>query len=198
MQIRNIICFLLLLTIFESSGQETKSNQISFAYYGNAINEQGARIGAHFYKRRWTKEKKNESIIHRDLFIQPNLGFYSRPLFYSSVQIAGDIGIRQQKEGSKWYQTLALGAGYLARFEVISFTVDFKGEVDSKDYELWEFFIPMLSYEIGRDITDEIGWYFKFNYGLRLPFQESQDQSGVPLVELGMKLPLSFKKKANE
>ena len=74
--------------------------------------------------------------------------------------------------------------------EIVSFTVDFKGDVIAKERKVWDYIMPTISYEVGRDIIAEIGWFVKLNYGLRLPMQQSQKQNGMPLLELGMKLPL--------
>lgn len=129
-----------------------------------------------------------------DFYVEPNLGFVSRPLFYSNFQLAVDAGIRRQGEHHRFYHALAIGAGYLARMEVVSFTVDFKGEVVSKSRETWDYLLPTISYELGKDITEGIGWFLKFNYGMRFPFQSSQEQGGMPLFEVGMKLPLKRSK----
>lgn len=184
------IGLLLMLACTGLQAQDTLSTQLTFGYYGNFVFEQGGRISAQFYLKQWNIEKEGAFIRKRNLFLQPNVSFVSRPLFYSNLQWSVDVGIRQQNADKKLYHSLSFGLGYLARFEIVSFTVDFQGDVITKDREAWDYILPMLSYEFGKDITHGIGWYTKFNYGLRFPFQESQERAGMLLLELGMKLPL--------
>ncbi len=185
------IAFILLFVLsLGANAQDTLSTQLTFAYYGNFAFEQGGRIGSQLYLKQWNVEKESKVVRKRNLFLQPNIAFVSRPLFYSNFQLSTDVGIRQQKTGKKLYHGLSFGLGYLARLEVVSFTVDFKGEVIARDREVWDYLLPMLSYEVGKDIAAGIGWYAKFNYGIRYPIQESQEKAGMPLLEVGMKLPL--------
>ena len=77
--------FYLLLLIFcypicYAQGQ-FKPTQLSFAYYGNVINEQGARVSTQFYVHSWKAEGEGKKAKEYLFFVQPNLGFISRPLF---------------------------------------------------------------------------------------------------------------------
>lgn len=188
---------LLLLSLILPCGyaqDQLSSTQLTFAYYGNVAFEQGARIGAQFHLQQWDIAEENKKPKTYSLYLQPNLGFISRPLFYSNFQAAVDCGIRRWGKQSKYYHALNAGLGYLARMEIVSFTVDFKGEVIAREREVWDYLMPMLSYEVGKNIAHDIGWFVKLNYGLRLPLQESQEQSGMPLLEVGIKLPLKAKR----
>lgn len=175
--------FLLYLSL-PSVAQESKpATQLSFSYMGNVINEQGARIGLQHY----LKHEKDQAWKP---YLYPSVSYVSRPLFYSNFTFGADVGVKRQKGQQKIYHAFNLGLNYLARMEIIAFTVDFKGEVVSKDREYWDYAMPMISYEFGKDMVENIGWFIKLDYGLRFPFQESQDRAGMPYFEAGMKLPL--------
>lgn len=190
-------CFNLFLFLFlalaSKAQDESIPSQLSFAYYGNVVNEQGIRVSGQFYLKNWFVDKDENKVRNYSLYIQPNAGFISRPLFYSNLQLAADIGVQRKGKNSKFYHSVNIGLGYVARMEIVSFTTDFKGEIISRERESWDYIMPTFSYEVGKEIVSSIGWFVKLNYGLQLPIQESQEERGMPLFELGMKLPLTDK-----
>jgi hypothetical protein len=181
----------VLFLVLVSTGLLAQTTQVSVGYYAPFAIEPGAKAGVHLYLKDWATEKTKkdvELLKHNYLFINPQVGFFSRPRNHSSLLINGDVGVKRQKDGKKTYSAFSVGLGYLAKFSITSFTVNFSGEIIKKERERQDFFLPTINYEFGGSINQTIGWYTKCSYGIKL--SSTIEKQPALFTEFGMKFNL--------
>jgi len=143
--------------VLVSHAQESGGNEVSLGYYG-PIGEPGFDLGYH-------------KAIHIAAFQfdwNPQIAFWAKNKDNANLFLNNEFGINLQREGRKRGSIFSLGLGYLAQFEVTSFTVDFNGEIINKERERRDIIMPTINYEFNHRLTDNLRWYAKVSWGYRM------------------------------
>jgi len=190
---KNTIILLLVLMPFALLAQtESKKISISAGYWGHTFINPGAKIGVHIKLKDWTlnqtvKKRQEKVNVQKtiSLFVNPQVGFYTKPTFYTNLAINTDIGVKWKRNDLKFYSAVSIGLGYLANFEITSISVNFQGETIGETRERRDFFTPTLNYEVGHQFIPNLGWYAKLSLGTTIsPISEA---TGFIFGELGVK-----------
>ncbi len=185
-----ILIFILLFASISLFSQTEKTTlPISIGYYGPYLIQPGLKIGTSFNLKEWGVEnsKKNEaSTRSQSFFISPQIGLFTKPEDHTSFIINADIGY----QAKKIYSAFSIGLGYLAEFEIISISLNLgTGEIDRKNRERRDYFVPTINYELSSAINSNIRWFSKFSYGRKI--SSKVENSAIFIIEIGIKLNLN-------
>lgn len=176
---------LMILTLFILSFPG-KGQEISLGYLGHIGYHPGASISAKYDLKQWDKKKSNT------LFVMPKLGFYSWPGYNSNYMIGTDFGIQRNRENKKIWHSYAIGLGYVLKYEVLSTTVNFSGDIIHKNREARHELLTLFGYRLGSDFNSSWGWYAGGSVG----FKGTLNIAGsvTAYLETGISYRLNLKK----
>ncbi len=190
----SLIIFIVLLISCNTAIAQTESKGIPVfvGYFGPYIIQPGIKIGTHFDVKEWQTEKtkkKGDFIRKQGLFVSPQIGAFTRINNHTSFLLNADFGYKRQKEGRAFYSAYSIGLGYLIESQIIFSSIDLgSGNVNSKDREIRNYFLPTINYEFGQEPNPKIGWYTKFSYGRKISAQV--EDSAAFMIELGLKFKM--------
>lgn len=177
-----LICLLLLPSCWLKGQSTTKKPPISIAYFSQFGFQPGIKIASEFNLKELTA--KTQRAKKRNLFISPQIGFFSWPNNHSSLFLNADIGIKRQKEGKSAFSALSLGVGYLHEFQISTLAVQLGDGNQSTNRTSHSYFLPTINYAFGSRLSSAIGWYSKIGVGQR--FGDGITASSTVLFEVGL------------
>ncbi len=176
---------LVLSSVLMLSGKAIgQLNSLSIGYFGPFGIEPGLNVGVQMN----LKSSEKDEVINT-YYLAPHLGSYIKPNYHTDIMLGIEGGIHRQKAEKKGYSQFGLGLSYLSNFELISFTVNFNGEISNREHEHRGYLVPTISYEYGRKVNDAWGWYIKPSVGRRISF--AREGAGAVFVEAGVKFNLN-------
>lgn len=179
---------LILGLSFSASAQKGQWS-FSIGYLGEYLVNPGVKVGAQFNYHAWEKEKESKKgayTLYQNLYISPQLGYYTRVGNHSNYYANLDIGYQHQMR--KIYTTYAIGLGYMLKDETLSKTVDLGSGQKSRVNEINHFFVPTFMYGLGGQLSGKLGWFVKGTVGAKIPKRAELDL--LVLVELGVMMSL--------
>lgn len=185
----NLLIFIFLLTNLSLlAQQEDKITPISIGFYGPYIIQPGIKIGTAFDLKEW-KIEKEQNLKSRKLFVSPQIAAFIRPKNHTSFILNVDVGYIIKKSQSNFYIAPSVGLGYLMTSQILSNTIDLSnGEINEKDRELRNYFLPTLNFELGKQATEKMGWFTKLSYGRKV--SSKIENAAFFALELGVKFHL--------
>lgn len=199
-KLKGLLYTLLLIFLVGSLNAQltlpTGKKELSLSYFGQTAIRPGVKVGLFLPMKVWSVEKmkrKGMRTKFRFLYIEPQLGFYTRRHFYTTLLANAEIGIHRQWKEKRGYTAYSIGLGYLTMLEVLSYSVDFSGDISGKEWDRRGFFLPSIGYEIGRKLGSRLTVYSQLTYGMQL--SNRFDPSSQIYFELGFKYPLDKGKK---
>lgn len=169
---------------------------ISVSYYGNLITHPGIKIAIdkNLFAIEKLKPKKNKTVV-KLLYAQPNVSFYAHPKSHSGLLVALDLGWRRY--GNRlFYTDIAIGAGYLRRFNLgETYVVDADGVVtEAKKGTSRGYFTPSASFAFGKAFNTKqeknFSIFTRVNSNFVIGYSAG---TNVELsIELGARIPFEF------
>lgn len=189
----SILSFLLLLA-HVSKAQQDAPIELSLSYFSRMGYQPGGKIGVYIPLKDYPKTKKNGSELQRKLFVLPSVGTFTRSGYNLNFTVGGDVGLRRRKDEKKFYQSFSAGIHYMLQSEVMTTTVNFAGDIISREREARHYFLTTFSYELGGNIG-KVKAFGRLSPGYRISFKHPN--SWTIFVEAGVHLPLQFSTKKN-
>ena len=181
-----LICLLLLPSCWLKGQSTTEKPPIYVAYFSQFGFQPGVKIATEFSLKELATETQKAK--KRNLFVSPQVGFFTWPNNHSSLLLNADIGIKRQKEGKSAFSALSLGVGYLHEFQVSTVAIQLGDGNQSTSRTSRSYFLPTLNYAFGSRLSTAIDWYSKIGVGQR--FGGNVTASTTVLLELGLKFKI--------
>ena len=180
--------FLILLSIIVSSSSlaaqtQSKKVPLSIAYFSQFGYQPGVKIGVQINIKNWKKNKANHSQL-KNLYISPQIGFYTNPNIHTSYLINTDLGYKRIKNCKGTYSAWSLGLTYLLQSQITEWKINLSDGSKEKIRNNWNWFLPTVNYEFGKAINTNINWYSKFSYGIKM--SSSRESTSAIFIELGL------------
>ena len=106
----------------------------------------------------------------------------------------GNFVRERRKVGSKNSHRIGAGLGYMANLELISYTVNFQGEITSRDRDFRSYAMITASYEFQHEVSEKWSWYLRGTLGERVGL--GRPNGAIAYVDLGVRINL--KQEENE
>jgi hypothetical protein len=177
---RKFISLLFSFFALVSYAQESGGNEVSLGYFG-PLGEPGFDLGLH----------KPVHIAAYKFDWNPQIAFWAKNKDNTNIFLNSEFGIDLKKPERKRGSIFSIGIGYIAQFEVTSFSVNFQGDVINKDRERRDILMPTINYEFNHRISDNLRWFAKFSYGYRI--SSKIENMGSLMGGLGVKYSFSYK-----
>ncbi len=181
-----LICLLLLPSCWLKGQSTMEKPPISIAYFSQFGFQPGVKIATEFNLKELTTETQKAK--RRNLFISPQIGFFSWPNNHSNLLLNADIGIKRQKENKSSFSALSLGLGYLHEFQISTVAVQLGDGKQSTSRTSRSYFLPTLNYAFGSSLSSAVDWYSKIGVGQR--FGGGITAATTVLFELGLQFQL--------
>ena len=194
---KNLLLLLLLFIFISVTAQEKSPPSFTLGYFAPYGISPGVKAGADLVLKNWSlgnSEKENSRLKNYTLVLQPQVGFYNSRLNYSSVLVNAGAAIKRQAEGSRSYFAVGAGLGYLARFQITSYRVNFQGEIIERQRERQDFLLPTVNVEYGIRLVSKFGLYARVHYGKK--FSSAYENSAVLFTEAGIRYWPGWKKES--
>jgi hypothetical protein len=192
---------LIIIFLFTTSSlfSQHKGVSISAGYFGYYAINPGAKVAIYIplinLSKIKTIQRKGESKEiekHTMLFINPFVGFYTKPLFYTNLIVGNNVGLKFSQSNSKIYQAVSLSIHYLANFEITQLNYNSQGKLVSETRDLNNFSVPSLNYELGYQFKPRWALYVRVMAGAFIALTPGKEHSFSTFVGLGFKY--TFKK----
>jgi len=184
---KNIVLSCLFISCSFLLMGQSKRTPISIAYFSQFGFQPGAKIGTTFNLKELSTT--TQKVKKRNLFISPQIGFFSWPNNHSNLLLSTDIGIKKQKEGHSAFSAVSLGLGYLHEFQVSAIAINLGDGNQSTSRTCYSYFLPTINYTFGNRISPVIDWYSKIGVGQRIGGDISNTMT--ILLELGVQFQLT-------
>lgn len=181
-----LICLLVLPSCWLKGQSTTEKPLISLAYFSQFGFQPGIKMATEFSLKKLTTQTQKTK--KRNLFINPQIGFFTWPNNHSSLLLNADIGIKRQKEAKSAFSALSIGLGYLHEFQIATLAVQLGDGSQSTTRTSRSYFLPTVNYAFGSRLSSAIGWYSKIGVGQR--FGGNVTASTTVLFELGLQFRL--------
>ena len=152
---------------------------ISIAYMGHYAIQPGFNVGARFDLNSWEGRRKTNTT-----YVSPNFGYFEQTGVDENLVFRGEVGVRRQKEGRRWYSAYALSLAYLRQNELLSFSVNLgNGSRSNEVRETNRFIVPTLGHEIGWEVDGGSALFMRYDVGMR--FSGSAENSLTAFLSVG-------------
>lgn len=181
----NLVLLIFLFSFFHyHSAKSQKPITFQMGYLGTYAVAPGLNVGASFTLKEWS----GQADINREqsLVLSTDLALLNQLEDRNSFLIHPDLGWKRQKPDRPWYSIYGVGLGYQTENQLETFSVNLgSGAINDLDSRRRHYLVPTVSYEIGRDLKNRLGWYSKMMAGWQLAFDS--ESSLQLLLELGLK-----------
>ena len=140
-----------------------KNTFLSIGYVGQFAYQPGVKIGAQIDLHSWTTP--NDQTVGKSLFVSPQLGLVTRPEVHTSYLANLSVGIKRYRSQLYKYAAVSMGFGYLLESRILDRRINLNNGTDVKNREQRSWLIPTLSFEFGRPLSPQFGWYAKLSGG---------------------------------
>jgi len=188
--------FLLLFSFLSaiSFGQNNpfRINNLSVGYYGHYLFHPGMKIGTQYNVKTWQKEKEKKKYtktIEKNVFLSPQIGFYTHPKNHSGLLVNLEFGYQTLKTKRGFYQAYSIGLGSLTHYNSGTTYQYEKGVITEQNLGSRTYINPTLNAEFGQRVNTKIGWFTKLSIGSKLFYNSSI--SFDTYFETGIKLNLT-------
>ncbi|MEL6180235.1 MAG: hypothetical protein AAFS10_14840 [Myxococcota bacterium] len=104
-------------------------------------------------------------VLRTNLFVGPEVAVFTRPQVHTSVLAGVLFGYRLLTQPRDRFHEFALGAAYLAEFQIVSLDVELATGDLTKNRELRNYLVPTVHYTFGRELSGVWGWYLDVAVG---------------------------------
>ncbi|MEN0048044.1 MAG: hypothetical protein AAF806_13375 [Bacteroidota bacterium] len=188
MNYQTILFVLLLMLSKPIFAQESSSNfPISIGYFSYLGFQPGAKIGTQLNLKNW-ETNTDEFSKQKNFYISPQIGFYTNPSVHVSYLLNTDFAYKSISKKQQRYTAWSIGFAYLNQAQIIAEQVNTSDGNKERIRENWIWFLPTFNYEFGKAINEQVGWYTKLSYGLKV--SSERENTAVQFIELGLQLNL--------
>ena len=186
---------ILLLPVLYGTNAYSQSSQeglpIVVGYLGHYAIQPGIKIGTEIPFKTWEKErtrKKGNITRVKRFSVNPQLAWFTRINQDANYWLNAEVMYKVRNKERGFYTAFTAGVGYLLQSKVASFSVNLAtGEKTNKQRASSHFLLPSLGFELGGNLSSQLGWYNKYTWGQRFFSGNGNGSTMSVFVELGVK-----------
>ncbi|MEL6865480.1 MAG: hypothetical protein AAFP19_13725 [Bacteroidota bacterium] len=185
----NMLALLLFLS-FSTLSAQTSPNGLSLdiGYFSQAAIHPGSKLGITWTLEQWELDipSGKDRFIRQNAFqISPQIAYYVAPDNHRNFLLNVEMIYRFKKAHRRNFSAFSIGMGTLQRNRLQTFSVNLgSGETEEEQRERVGYFLPSLSYTLGRSFGQRIDGFTKFSYAYLLGAGE--ENSARLFFELGL------------